>query len=416
VPAPRSKWEIELNTWPRKVVAISLTFLICGFMFYQTWWLFLAAWITRDNPTDPAIYELAVRYDPENADYRFALAQLYNYSTQYLDAEKALEHYLAATRLNPYRSSHWLELSKLYEQEGNLEGARSAMGKALETDPNWGQMHWSAANLFYRLGDFEVADFEMRRAADLDVSYLTQVLDLVWRAYGDPELIVATHVPNTKDANLLALNYFIGQGSEVGADLSWERLQTFTTRPQERFGYLNYLLRRALPHAAYDVFVYDMDPDQVTSVFNGGFEQPPMNGGFDWQISSTLNEEARRVTTEPRDGLGSLRIEFGGESNVNYQRVSHRLAVEPGQDYELTFSMRTDGISTDEGIYIEIEGERSEAPLGTTYWDEFTIPFTATSELVTIRVRRNPSEKLDNRLEGTVWLDEFQLALGSAEE
>jgi len=407
----KSKWEIEVNTWPRKVVAIGLTLGICGFMFYQTWWLFLAAWITRDTPTDPAIYERAIQYDPENADYRFALAQIYNYSTQYLDIERAREQYLAATRLNPYRSSHWLELSKLYEQEAEAELARSAMEKALETDPNWAQMHWSAANLYFRLGDLGAADFEMRRAADLDVSYLTQVLDLVWRAYGDPEVIVPTHVPNTKAANLLALNYFIGQGSEVGADLSWDRLKIFNTRTQERFEYFNYLLSRGQPHVAYEVFVHAMDEDRIAGVFNGGFEQTPMNGGFDWQISSTLNEEARRVTTESRDGMGSLRIEFGGESNVNYQRVSHRLPVEPGQSYELTFWMRTDRISTDEGVYVEIEGQRSEAPLGTTYWDEFTIPFTASSEMTTIRVRRNPSRKLDNRLNGTVWLDEFELTL-----
>ena len=61
--SPRSKWEIELNTWPRKAVAISLTLVVCGFMFYQTWWLFLAAWITRDGTPDPEIYERAIRYE-----------------------------------------------------------------------------------------------------------------------------------------------------------------------------------------------------------------------------------------------------------------------------------------------------------------------------------------------------------------
>ena len=85
----RNKWEIELNTWPRKVIAIGLTMSVCGFMFYQAWWLFLAAWITRDGTPDPAIYERAIEYDPDNADYRFTLAQIYNYSTLHLDLEKA---------------------------------------------------------------------------------------------------------------------------------------------------------------------------------------------------------------------------------------------------------------------------------------------------------------------------------------
>ncbi len=284
----RNKWEIELDTWPRKVIAIVLTLSACGFMFYQTWWLFLAAWITRDRTPDPAIYERAIEYDPENADYRFALAQIYNYSTLYLDLDKAKEQYLAAVRLNPYRSGHWLELSKFYEQEGDVEASRGAMGKALEMDPNWAQMHWAAANLYIRMGDLEAADFELRRTADLDVSYLTQVLDLVWRFYEDPEMIVATHVPNTKGANLTAMGYFIGQNSELGAELAWNRLRTFETRSQERFPYVEFLVNKGQPLDAYTVFVADGPP------FIGFRSKSPLN------ISP-----GRPPESGPRLGIGS---------------------------------------------------------------------------------------------------------------
>ena len=392
----RSKWKIELNTWRRRVIAITLTLGVCGFMFYQTWWLFLAAWITRDGVPDPEIYERAVAYDPENADYRFTLAQIYNYSTRHLDIEKAREQYLAAVRLNPYRASHWLELSKFYEQEGDPENARSAMAKALEMDPNYAQTHWSAANLFIRLGDLEAADFQLRRTADLDVSYLTQVLDLGKRFYEDPEMIVARHVPNTKAANLIALNYFIGQNSELGASVSWDRLGTFQTPPQERYGYINYLVnRRGRPHDAYAVF---SGGTQIAEVFNGGFEREPLNGGFDWRFSSTEHAQARRDTAQSREGFASFFIQFDGEENVNYDGVWHWLPVERRRSYELTFWMRTEAISTDEGVFLEVDGQVSEAQIGTTYWQEFTIPFTASSALVTVRVRRTPSEKFDNLL------------------
>src|SRR6185503_12784795 len=177
----------------------------------RTWWLFLAAWITRGNPTEPAIYERAIKYDPHNADYHFVLAQLYNYSTQNLNIERAGEEYEAAVRLNPYRTNNWLELSKYYEQQKNIDGARNAMKMGLERDPNYALTHWAAANLYIRLNELKSADLELRRTADLDVSYLTQVLDLVWQFYEDPDRIMATHVPNTHVANLTALNYFIAQ-------------------------------------------------------------------------------------------------------------------------------------------------------------------------------------------------------------
>ena len=73
--------------------------------------------------------------------------------------------------------------------------------------------------------------------------------------------------------------------------------------------------------------------------------------------------------------------------------------------------MRTEAISTDEGVFLEVDGQVSEAQIGTTYWQEFTIPFTASSALVTVRVRRTPSEKFDNLLGGQVWLDDFALTL-----
>ena len=39
-------WEIQLNTAPRKIIAITLVLLTCGTLIYRTWWLFLAAWAT----------------------------------------------------------------------------------------------------------------------------------------------------------------------------------------------------------------------------------------------------------------------------------------------------------------------------------------------------------------------------------
>src|SRR5262245_28254110 len=91
-------WQIQLNTWPRKIIAIVLVLATSGTLIYRTWWLFLAAWITRENKPDPAIYERAIKYDPKNADYHFVLAQIYNYSTQYLNIPRAGEEYETAVR------------------------------------------------------------------------------------------------------------------------------------------------------------------------------------------------------------------------------------------------------------------------------------------------------------------------------
>jgi hypothetical protein len=118
-----------------------------------------------------------------------------------------------------------------------------------------------------------------------------------------------------------------------------------------------------------------------------------MNGGFDWRYSSWEHAEARRDTTQSKEGFASFLIEFDGEENAGYFHVWQWLPVNRGSNYELSFWMWT------------------ETPLGTTYWQKFTIPFTASSNLATVSVRWTPSEKFDNLLDGKVWLDEFDLYL-----
>ncbi len=134
-----------------------------------------------------------------------------------------------------------------------------------------------------------------------------------------------------------------------------------------------------------------------------------MNGGFDWRFSSTEHAEARRDTGAAKDGLASWLVSFDGKENVDYSGLSHWLPVTKGRTYSLQFWMKTEGISTNEGMYVEVDGQSSEKQLGTTYWQQFTIPFTATSDLATVRLRRVPSKKFDNLLKGKVWLDAFNL-------
>jgi len=403
-------WEFQLNTWSRKIVAIVVILAISGAVLYHTWWLFLAAWITRNKTMDPAIYERAVKYDPQNAEYHFVLAQIYSYSTQHLNLDRAREEFEAAVMYNPYHSVYWVELSKFYEQQGDVGRCRYAMTKALENDPNYAQRHWAAANLYVRLGDQKAADYELRRSADLDPLYTIQVLDLVWAMYGDAALIMSRHIPNTKDANLTALNYFISHQSPEGAELAWKRLQTFETRPQERFSYVEYLIALNKPHEAWDVFASGLPAASGNPpIFNGNFDSEPMNGGFDWRFSSSDDAEVRRDTTTVKSGMASLLVTFSGKQNPNYADAWHYIPLDKGKNYVLKFWMKTDSISTNEGMYMSVDGKTSEKQLGTTYWQEFSIPFTATSDLVRVTLRRDASRKFDNLLKGKVWLDGFTI-------
>jgi O-antigen ligase len=386
----------------------------CGIAFFVIVSLqgpFRAAWMTRGRPGDLAVYEQAIAADPGNADYHFRLAGLAG-ATPYLDRERARRHYLEAVRLNPDHTAYWLSLARFREAEGDRAGVREALAEALGADPRDAATHWAAANVYLRLGEAELAEEALVRAAAFDPAYVQRVLDLVWNVYREPEAAMAVYVPDTRAANLTALRYFLAEEDETGARLAWERLRRFPTEPGERLGYVDMLITRGRAGEAYAVFLGSESGGGGPSppaFYNGGFESAPMNGGFDWRYASAP-AEVRRDTTQSRDGRASLLVRFGGEENTDFRQVSHLVAVEPGRDYELSFWMRTEGISTDKGVYVEVAGERSEPVLGTTFWEEFRIPFTASSDLVTVRVRRDPSQRFDNLLSGRVWLDAFELA------
>jgi hypothetical protein len=144
-------------------------------------------------------------------------------------------------------------------------------------------------------------------------------------------------------------------------------------------------------------------------LFNASFETDPTNGGFDWRFTTSDNAEARRDTTNAKDGLASWLVTFDGKENLNYEGLAHWIPTTKGRHYQLSFWMKTDSISTNEGMFVEVDGQRSEKQIGTTYWQQFTIPFTASADLVTVSLKREPSKKFDNLLKGKVWLDAFEV-------
>jgi hypothetical protein len=139
----------------------------------------------------------------------------------------------------------------------------------------------------------------------------------------------------------------------------------------------------------------------------------PMNRSFDWHFSGSENAAARRDTAIAKSGHASFFVVFNGKENVDYDGLWHWLPVNKGRNYNLTFWMKTEAISTGEGMFVEVDGHASEKRTGSNDWEEFTIPFTATNDLVTVRLRRAPGRKLDNLdnlLKGRVWVDAFSLA------
>jgi hypothetical protein len=128
--------------------------------------------------------------------------------------------------------------------------------------------------------------------------------------------------------------------------------------------------------------------------------------------------EASRDMTVRRSGKYSLRIEFDGKENLSYHGVSQITFLKPGS-YRFRAYLKTEGITTDQGIGLRISQDtpsvhldvRTEQAKGSTDWRALEKSFDLRQAgLIRIEVFRESSEKFDNKLAGTVWLDDLELS------
>jgi len=153
-------------------------------------------------------------------------------------------------------------------------------------------------------------------------------------------------------------------------------------------------------------------------LFNGNFEFEPTPSPFDWNLGHAQGVEVARDCSTAGSGNCSLRISFAGTQNLDFAAASQLAFVKPGP-YRLRASIRTEGLTTDQGIRLRICDAESPARLdvvfgqfdGTTPWSpaeqDFAVP--PHTKLLRVQVIRQPSMRFDNKVSGTAWINELML-------
>jgi hypothetical protein len=153
---------------------------------------------------------------------------------------------------------------------------------------------------------------------------------------------------------------------------------------------------------------------------NGGFEHEPVGGPFDWVLQSNTALHAFRDTAVSHAQGGSAHVLFLGKENFGGVAMEQWSYLRPRQRYQLSFWWRSSAITTDRAPAIQVWETGSRPRLlcsvatgpGTSGWREEKCQFmTGESPLVRVSLVREPSQKLDNRISGSFWLDDVTLAL-----
>jgi hypothetical protein len=154
-------------------------------------------------------------------------------------------------------------------------------------------------------------------------------------------------------------------------------------------------------------------------VFDGGFEGGISNGGFGWHQEDVPGANFAFDTDEKHSGARAAAITFDGTQNLNYKDLYQLVLVTPGTHYRFRAYLRTDKISTDSGLRIEIFDPKDMGNLdvltpneiGTQAWTLEETDFTIgpKTHLIRVQLTRTPSKRFDNQLSGTVWVDDVDL-------
>ncbi len=384
----------------------------------------------------PQGFERAIHLEPDDARNWYQLGRYWQYNLEDSDTSRAIRAYSSALALNPRSADTWLELATAYESDGNLPAARDAFLQAKKAYSLSAEVSWRYGNFLLRRGDVEPAFLEMRRAVEADPKRSAEAFSRALRAEPDVEKILDRVLPPRADVYLQAIWDQTTDGNADNALKIWDRLAAIHPRLHlnDSFVLVDAFLSRgrmADARRVWDQAVmfagFSGLPDPPGSlVWDGGFESGVFDGGFSWFLSrDSANPQVSLDSQEKHSGNRSLRLLFNGKSNVNFIGVCHYVAVQPSTAYRFSVWVRTQSLTTDQGVRFHL---RSFGPQGTSAvvtsdvhgsqpWTRIEMPWSTGKDVQEAQVclARLASGEPGNKIQGTAWVDDLALIPASAE-
>jgi tetratricopeptide (TPR) repeat protein len=367
----------------------------------------------------------AVRFDKENATHYSMLAGYFHKNLTDPDIDKAIKYYRKSLSLNPLQAGSWINLSRAYMINGQNAEAEYAIERAVALSPNNPELMWEAGT-FWLIGNrTDKAVSALRKYILLSPDKQNAVYDLSWKLNLDNNYILANLVPGSYAYQSRYLHYLIRTKRVNESQEVWNILDINRLKKNEFISYVNFLINNSLYEKAEKVWhEITGDTDRLNStgtyslIWNPGFENEMLNGGFDWVIREAQGADVFLDDLIQMNGNYSLGITFDGDHNPDITIAQQVVRVNPGTKYTLRSFIKTDALTTKNGIIIVVQShnckglyKKSEALTGTNFWKKNTLDFKTPDECeaVMVKIRRERSDKFDNKIKGTAWIDDITL-------
>jgi tetratricopeptide (TPR) repeat protein len=423
---------IDLHPLWRRASLLAIVLIVAGTLVYSSGRFAIAAQLNRSSKLD--LWRLAARLEPGNAEYwrRLGLSRQWDVDTGNLP--EAIHDLQIASRANPRSADVWMELADAYQASGEPNRAREAFENAKANYPISSEVAWRYGNfLLYEGKQFE-GYAEIRQALLTDPAIATAAIDECWRS--DPHVgpMLEKVLPAKAEYYRAATNYFLEQNQLDAALAVWNRQREMglpfrmsdsiplvdSLIAEDRIGEARRVWREAVEGSKWPRDVEKED----SLVWNGGFEHGFANGGFDWREVDASGSSFVFDSFGVHSGSRSLRVSFDGTANLDFHNLFQEVPVESRVHYHFSAFLRIEAITTDSGIGFGIYDPRhptqiqvvTQELIGTNPWTEVKADIESGPDTHMLRIvlQRRPSWKFDNKLSGTVWVDDVTLTPSSA--
>lgn len=338
-------------------------------------------------------------------------------------AETRIALYSEALRRDPGSPYRWADLADALFLAGNSTIPRHLYEGAARRAPHVPHIAVRAANFHFL--DNRPADGlrEAARALRIADAFDASLFRSFDQMIGDPAAVLK-EIGTDRRSSYAYTRHLIAtqQIDAAGIAWSWSRDRGFAD-DRLAASYIDLLLRDKQSRqaaAAWVSYLGDRRGDYPSPnlVYNGSFEREPTGAALDWRIAPSGRFETSLDSSVARDGKTSLRIQFQGGENVSYSHLAQSVVAAPGQ-YRFQVWVKTDSITTNEGPQFQIYDPANPTRLdvrigpflGSSDWQkvEQAISVAGGTDLIVLRVLRQPSRKFDSKVSGTVWVDAVSL-------
>ncbi len=342
------------------------------------------------------------------------------------DAAGQLRDFQRALLADTASAYRWADLADSEFHVNDLAKAKYAYARALQAGPRSPVILFRAANFDFEAGDYPGVLHNLSQI--LRDPYLESYYDTVFLTYsrlGIPvDQLLATAMPKNAAAGTRFLAFWMNSGKTDQAKETWAWLaDNHLLDDATAGGYVDFLIRQkepALAQQAWRLYARQQMPQfcKTNWIYNGDLEQEFRPSRFDWKIAPNPDVDVERVESEASHGHWSLRVNFHANSNIDYRQTYQNVFLTPGR-WRFSAKVKVQGITTDQGIDFHIADVqtptnldfRTEPENGTADWHTVTQDFTVLKpgELLVIEIARQQSERFDNKIAGTAWVDELEL-------